>query len=399
MNEEEQKSVDTQNERTAEFVEQSDAQPTGQAKKAAPLIGIPEVIIIAVLFIACITMRMFVTDMRQISTQDIYYVSDVDTPTLKNVTYEQSGDTYIVKLLNMFPIGETTIKHVIRPQVYLGKEGIMLGGKTNLRVVNGFCEETYAKDAGLQIGDEITHVNGVAVNDDTFSAAIAASPNMCNIRVLRNEEIVDLTVRLNASHMLGIYVGGSTQTVLGTMTFVTRDGRYCAIGHEVEGSSALYTEAYQVYLQQNSSGEVIATQLTTENAGALKEYDIYGANGIVATDWLYGDLVEIGYSWEIDTDAPVEIYLATEDEPKLANLGKSKTQTLFALDDGTQIPVYPCTLADGADFAYGMSGSPVMQNGRLVGVLMALNKDNAAQGYFLPIDRLYEHFIGFEDMM
>lgn len=389
MNEEEQTQTNTQTE-----------QPAQQAKKKkAVLIGIPEIIIIAVLFFACITMRMFVADIRQLSTQDIYYVSDVDTPTLKNVTYEQNGDTYTVKLLNMFPIGETTIKHVLRPQVYLGKEGIMLGGKANLRVVNGFCEETYAEDAGLQIGDEITHVNGVAVNDDTFSEAVAASPEMCNIQVLRDGKTVDLTIRLNSSHMLGIYVGGSTQTILGTMTFVTQDGHFCAIGHEVEGSSALYTEAYQVYLQQNSDGEMIATQLISDNAGELKGYDAYGANGIVATDWLYGDLVEIGYSWEINMDSPVEIYLATETEPKLANLSKSTTQTLFALEDGTQIPVYPCTLVDGADFAYGMSGSPVMQNGRLVGVLMALNKDDATQGYFLPVDRLYEHFIGFEDMM
>lgn len=377
--------------------EQQTGNITMQKRKRKTLIGIPELLIIVALFLLCITMQSYITKTRLLTTQDIYYVSDEASPAFSNVTFEPSGDKYTVKLLDMFSLGETTIKQVVRPTVYLGKDGVILRGTANMRVINGFSEDSYAEDAGLQIDDIITHINGVAVTDDTLTETVKASENPCTVRVMRGEESIELSVPLNNAHLLGVTVGGKVQVITGAISFVTKDGEYCAIGHTVEGYSSLVSEAYQVHLTADVDTVDIDT-VAADTAGVLEDYDGFGAYGYIAPDWIYGQEVELGYAWEIDTTKPVDVYVVTEDEPKQAIIQNASIRTLMDMGNNTTVPIYTCTLLDGTDFISGMSGSPVMQNGRLVGVLMALNKDDAKLGYFIPVDRIYDHFIGFESV-
>ena len=106
--------------------------------------------------------------------------------------------------------------------------GIRLGDPLT---VAAFDTASAARDAGMEIGDRVTHINNIKVQSvKQLRQAVKQAGDTVSVRFLRNGESQTLSVPLRAG-LLGIYMKQCV-TGLGTVTYYDPiSGDFGALGH------------------------------------------------------------------------------------------------------------------------------------------------------------------------
>ena len=261
--------------------------------------------------------------------------------------------------------------------------------------------ENPAKAAGLRLGDLIVSANGRSVrsNDDLTAAITAAAGEALQVEYLRDGEqytctLTPVTDRDTGAWRAGVWVRDSSAGI-GTLTFTdAAHGTFAGLGHAISDSDT----GAQISLL---SGEIVPVTITgcvRGAAGAPGELRGEFAGGaalgtVLANDatGVYGALqgsvpgtaCPVAEAQEVAL-GPAQI-LTTVDEgtPRLYDVEIERVN-MTAADPNRNLLVRvtdPELLRKTGGIVQGMSGSHILQSGRLVGAVTHVLVNDPAHGY------------------
>lgn len=295
------------------------------------------------------------------------------------------------------------------PQVYLGgypiglklyADGVVVVGTEAVDTKSGFVNT--AQKAGLKLGDVIKKVDGVDVKSNAQVSAIieksGGEPIVFDVK--REEKIFQVTFNAAFSeseqkYKAGIWIRDSSAGI-GTVTFSMKNGAFASLGHAVCDIDTKSTIPI-------SQGECTAAQITgfvkgeNGSAGELCGYlesertGIIYSNGSIGVYGCFDSLPENTQMYEVASKNQVqvgeaEIYSTVEHgvverysvviEKIDKNSSENKNLVLKVTDRNL--------IEKTGGIIQGMSGSPIVQNGKIVGAVthVFLNDPTGGFGIF-----------------
>ena len=268
-----------------------------------------------------------------------------------------------------------------------------------------------AKNAGLQAGDVITGVDGSAVTTAESLTELltksAGKPVHIAYRRAGEERTALLTPfrdEATGAVRLGAWVRDSTAGV-GTLSFYDPEtGRYAALGHAItdgDTGSVLTVSEGQVLRadivgvqkgQKGAPGELKGSFLREgEVLGDIRRntiLGIYGSLDAPAANALYPDGLPIGLRSGVHTGAAtilssvdgagVQEYTIEITRVNQQSVPAPKSMVIRVTDERL--------LSATGGIVQGMSGSPIIQDGRLIGAVTHVFVSDPTQGYGLYVD-------------
>lgn len=256
-----------------------------------------------------------------------------------------------------------------------------------------------AKNAGFKIGDIIIKVNDTKVeNINSMVNTINNSSNpTINFKVLRNskEKDINLTIKLESDQVLktGLYVKDKINGV-GTLSYIDPQTRiFGSLGHEIlEGNTASKFEIKDGKIYEATVSSIVKSEIGRageKNASYNKE-EIYGNIVENQTSGIYGkytddidisNTIEIGESNTVTTgEATIRTVIENNQvEEFTINILKINTESqtkniLFEIKDQR-------LLNSTGGIIQGMSGSPIIQNNKLIGAVNYVIVNDPTKGY------------------
>lgn len=258
-----------------------------------------------------------------------------------------------------------------------------------------------AKNAGLKIGDCIVKVNGTPVHSaQQMRDALSASGNTAHLTIRRGSKELETTVKITATESgakLGVYLKQGISGI-GTVTWYDpATGKFGALGHGVNGSSGVLMQmaAGSTYPAQVMSvtkgksghpGQLRGSCEGAESCGELLRNTPQGVFGKSRQGWL-GEAIPVGSAEQVHTGQ--------------ASI-RSTVSNFTTGDYSVEIlKVYPASRADGRNMllkvtdstlleatggiVQGMSGSPIIQDGKLIGAVthVLVNAPDIGYGIFI----------------
>lgn len=272
---------------------------------------------------------------------------------------------------------------------------------TDFGAVNGRqSQRSPAEAAGIRKGDIIKTVNGIEITDSiSVSAAVQEDPT-CTIDVVRDGEEMTFTANAlesdaDGEYKLGMWTKDSVAGI-GTMTYYDPEtGGFAGLGHAVSDTSTgvlmplLSGEITAVTITDvirgaaGSPGELCGAFISSVELGTLTLNSEYGVFGKCDTAPILADPVEVAHKDEVHTGKAV-IYTTTG-----GMMPEEYAVEIVSIDRDSDSPVRNMTiritdsdlLSRTGGIVQGMSGSPILQNGRLVGAVTHVLVNDSAMGY------------------
>lgn len=373
--------------------------------------------------------EMIVTyaDVHQANVSD-EYSSFIDLELPKNINVASNGEltetVMSVKLFNLFTIKKVNVRLLTDTDVYVGGEtvgfnllsdGVICVGSNAVATSDGTKEPI--KDSGLVEGDAILKIEDIEIDNIEDIDRIINLPTFAgkeiNLTIMRNgeEKIVKITPVfdvLTQKYKLGLWVRNSASGV-GTLTYIKQsDFRFGAVGHPIIDSSLgenFEVESGNIYKckllgikkgEKNNPGEIKSTINLSDDAIGLADtnckYGVYGNilnKGVIdasRTSTLGGRLsVELG-------DAKIYCNLDNEGV-KAYNIKIIRANKQNSADDKSMIIKVTDKelLAKTGGIIQGMSGSPIVQNGKVVGAVTHVFVNDPTRGYGVYIDWMIDN--------
>lgn len=265
---------------------------------------------------------------------------------------------------------------------------------------------TAAKDAGLKIGDEIINIDGVAVDDAAdVRQALERSDGRVSLRILRggSEHDLSLTPAITEDGpRLGVYLRQGV-TGIGTVTWYDpATGDFGTLGHGVNNSkgelvkmtSGKVYSASVLSVKRGKCGEPGQLRGGVDSAAALGKLEkntLQGVFGSADTGWK-GETVQTASADEIETGPATICSTVSGDSVQeysveiLKIYPNSKAEGRNMLLRVTD----PALLAATGGIVQGMSGSPIIQDGKLVGAVTHVLVNDPTTGYGIFIDNMLD---------
>jgi stage IV sporulation protein B len=266
-----------------------------------------------------------------------------------------------------------------------------------------------AEEAGFKIGDRIISVNDYEVSDvSSLLDKINSTEESINVKfgVLRGNDLKNITMKLQkdatGGYKTGIYVKDSI-TGIGTITYIDpTDNSYGALGHEVlESNSGVNFKLL--------NGKIFSSKITSINKARLGEPG--EKNAKLDTKNVYGNInlnLETGIFGNLNTKISNESVLPVMnlDDVKIGKAeiitvleGNKKEQfdiEILSIDKKNATKNFLIKITDDrllkktGGIIKGMSGSPIIQEGKIVGAITHTIVDNPTKGYGISIIKMLE---------
>ncbi len=296
--------------------------------------------------------------------------------------------------------------------IYVKTSGVLVVGIGEFE--NSAGRKVSPAKYALQKGDYILKVNGEEMeNKKHFISTVEGSEgDDLVLTIKRNGEITDVMVTPDANQnkdwKVGIWVRDNAQGI-GTMTYEDTDNSFGALGHginDVDTSLLMNLEEGTLYRT-----EIVGiTRGSNGNPGELTGYIEYDGDNVIGeitentTEGIFGicddevkeessfEPIPIALKQEI-TLGPAKIICSVTGEPEFydveiveVNLERDN------INRGIVVQVVDeklLTLTGG--IIQGMSGSPIIQNGKLVGAVTHVLVQDSTRGYGIFIEEMLGH--------
>ena len=265
---------------------------------------------------------------------------------------------------------------------------------------------SYAKDAGLKIGDEILKINSTRVSStaDVKTALSQCGPQVA-LTVRRGEKVSTLQLspkQTDDGPKLGIYLRQGIAGI-GTVTFYDPDtGLFGTLGHGVnDAKGSLLTmkqgiafEAEVLSVRKGKCGEpgqLKGDADMVDVLGPLLKNTPQGVFGITKVPWKGEPMPAASYG-EIRTGSAA-----------IRSTVDGDTAQEYSVEI---MKIYPQDRSDGRNFlikvkdpklleitggiVQGMSGSPIIQDGKLVGAVTHVLVNDPTMGYGIFIENMLD---------
>ena len=276
----------------------------------------------------------------------------------------------------------------------------------NTVTVAGVEEGSSAKAAGLQAGDRLISIDGRGIRT-TEDVRIALNHSQGTIRLTLQRDGELKTVRIVPTitaegPKLGIYLRQGI-TGIGTVTYYDPATQtFAALGHGVNDQSGqlLQLTAGHVYSakvasvrkgQSGTPGQLIGALCAADPLGAVNQNTNHGIFGSVRIPWKAQPL-PVGESDEVTAGSATILSTVTGDTPREYSVEILKVYPA-SRQNGRNMLIRvtdPDLLAITGGIVQGMSGSPIIQDGKLIGAVTHVLVNDPTTGYGIFIDNMLD---------
>ena len=327
-----------------------------------------------------------------------------------------------LKLFGIIPLKSINVDVVDNVKLYPGgqsvgvilrTQGVLIVGQSPIIDQKGNTHFP-AKDAGIETGDTIVKVNDVFIQTDDQLAWIVNQLGVADKTILltikRNnkyltKEIKPIFCPETKTFRIGLYVRDNAGGV-GTLTFFEPlTGKYGALGHMISDTQTNQQinikkgKLVRASIQgieigrKGKPGEKIGTFVDNSELGDIQVNSYCGIFGTINNDVLdrsyYPQPLPIAYANQI-TIGKAEILTVLENE-KVEKFTISIEKIMTNRNDGKNMIIRiedPILLKKTGGIIQGMSGSPIIQNGKIVGAVTHVFVNDPTRGYGIFIENM-----------
>ncbi len=333
---------------------------------------------------------------------------------------QQQGNYFMsCKLFGLFPIKAVSVEVVDKEQVvpcgvpvgiYVKTDGILIIGTGS---VVGHDGMNYEPAVNLvKSGDYVKTVNEQVVKskDDLIEKINQSQGEPVILGILREDEYIQIKVEPvkteENDYKLGIWVRDDLAGV-GTLTFYDSQGKYGALGHPVSdmdtGLTVNLSEGtlYEAEIagitkgEKGNPGEIsgVITYLDQYKLGSVEEntsVGIYGELQRVPEENQENQYYPVNLKQNIEKGEAVIVSSVSGERREysinITNLDYNSDNKgiLFQVTD-------PELLNLTGGVIQGMSGSPILQNGKIIGAVTHVFVQDSTKGYGIFIENMLEH--------
>ncbi|CAM2808537.1 SpoIVB peptidase [Paenibacillus sediminis] len=333
------------------------------------------------------------------------------------ITSQQAGKTLLtLKIFGGIPLKTVSVNVIPDLKVIPGGQTIGVKVKSaGILVVGHHLVKTSdtskispGEEAGIQLGDLITHLNGVATNDvnkmaqTVEQAGLSKKPLKITLKRGNREVRTKITPAYDVDDKawrLGLYIRDSAAGV-GTLTFYApNEGVYGALGHVI---TDMNTQTPIIV----GSGQIVQSNVTSisksqdgepgeKRAHFLREskvlgsiernthFGIFGKMNENPDHSLYNTPIPVAFSEEVK-EGPAEILTVVNGQQverfKVEIVHVSRQDAPATKGIVLRI-TDPNLIEKTGGIVQGMSGSPIVQNGKLVGAVTHVFVNDPKSGY------------------
>ena len=331
---------------------------------------------------------------------------------------EDSRVTMDCKLFGVIPVKSVTVNVISEEElipsglpigIYVQTDGVLVIGTGSIVDADGLKKEPAV--SVVKSGDYIYAVNGeqITTKEELMEKVDQYGANPIVLGIRRNEEKIELSVEAvkngDGAYKLGIWVRDDLAGI-GTMTYVAKDLTYAALGHGVnDADTSSLLEMRQGSLYQTTIVDIVKGENGTpgELTGVINYQKEYCIGSVTANSdvGICGKLNQIPLSLEGVSRFPIglkqevtpgeaeivcscmgqrENYAINISEINFSDT-KDKREIVFEVTDERLL-----SLTGG--IVQGMSGAPIIQNGKLIGAVTHVYVNNPAKGYGIFIEEM-----------
>lgn len=295
--------------------------------------------------------------------------------------------------------------------IYLKSRGIMVIGTGEVTGTDGLIAEPAF--GILQSGDYIEAINGAPL---TSKEALITEVNKTKgseavLSVRRQGQLIDLKMNPlqteDGNYKLGAWVRDDTQGI-GTMTYVDMNGDFGALGHgisdsdtgsvvEIENGALYETEIMGIEKGTLGKPGVMSGVIYYGPGSALgaitsnTEEGIFGTVNDKFRQKLSGEAIPIGYRQDVkkgtayirsSVSGELKDYEIEIQRVDYTTTHKNKGMVIKVVD--------PRLLELTGGIVQGMSGSPIIQDGKLIGAVTHVFIQDSTRGYGIFLENMLE---------
>ncbi|MFA7636928.1 MAG: SpoIVB peptidase [Monoglobales bacterium] len=259
-----------------------------------------------------------------------------------------------------------------------------------------------AKDSDIRLGDRIFAVNGnqVESNSELIEFVKNSEGKSLTLTIGRAADRFDVKINPaksveNGQPKLGIWVRDSAAGI-GTLTFVKKgDNKFFALGHAItdkdirkkysvrKGSIEIADVLSVEKSREGVPGEVQATfGGNSQVIGSMEGNEECGIFGTYSAEY-EGKPVKVASRWQIQEGVASILCSLDNEKPKEYSIRIEKVILGGGFSEKSMVieVTDPELIRKTGGIVQGMSGSPILQNGRLVGAVTHVFIKNPRKGY------------------
>ena len=330
---------------------------------------------------------------------------------------EYTEDKLKVNLLGLVPIKQISVHKVDDIEVIPGGNSIGVRLSSNGVLVVGFSEISIGNDkkispageAGIEVGDIIVKVEDeeILTSHDLIKKISTINKEMINVELMRDGKSLNKKINLikedNGEYKLGLWVRDSTAGI-GTMTFYDeKSGKFAALGHPVTDGDT--NKPFTIKNGDLLQSSIISVRKGEKGApGELKgifvnddtpigniekntQCGIFGEGKREKCNPMRSSSMKVSFRDEIKLGKATILTTLDEEGPKEYDIEIVK---LFQQDvPGPKSMLIRVTdeelLRKTGGIVQGMSGSPIIQNGKIIGAVthVLINKPDVGYGIYI----------------
>lgn len=363
---------------------------------------------------ALLTVLIFVLSILNVVIKDYYFDKQLDNGRINmpEVSLANSDNVHSESEDMVLDLSDRKVMPSGMPiGIYVKTKGVMV---IDTGIITGMDGKLYSpcKDI-LKRGDYIININGVDIEDkrSLVSAVDECSGKAVTISVLRDSENITFEAtpvkNEDGRYKLGLWVKDDISGI-GTLTFVD-ESSFAALGHSINDNDT-------GIIFNISDGAIYNTNLVNivkpegSNPGRLEGVIDYSSSNIIGRvtgNTEYGisgfllknvDCTGLGYEWmniaakeEVKT-GPAYILSSITGKPEYYEI--NITNLSYDRANGNKSIELEITderlisLTDG--IVQGMSGTPIIQNNRLIGAVTHVFLNDSTKGYGIFIEYMLE---------
>ena len=290
-------------------------------------------------------------------------------------------------------------------------QGVLVDGMSEIKGQDNKIYKPY-EEAGIEQGDSIIEINDIEVNstDELISCVSKCRGNEINITYVKDGNILETQITpvktSENTYKLGLWVRDA-EAGIGTVTFYNKEtNSFAALGHGiqdidtgelVEISSGEFVTAEILDIkkgEKENPGRIEGTIEDGKKIGEIYSNTDFGVYGI-ATNTSRLDISNIE-EIEVASRSEIEIgkanVICTLEDGKRQEYEIEIQKIYINNNENNKSMVVKVTderlLEKTGGIIQGMSGSPIIQNGKLIGALTHVLVSDPTKGYALFADTM-----------
>ena len=313
---------------------------------------------------------------------------------------------FLVLIMSIFLLPVKSIAY--SNKIIVGGETIGIEIHSDGIYVVGFYEvneKNIAQNAGFQVGDIIKEINNRKIEDIYSLNQILDREGIYTFKVERNHNIKEIELEVKEDNNIlktGLYVKDQINGI-GTLSYIDPETKiYGSLGHEIIESTSFSKFEMQkgkIYKAEvssinksknNNPGEKNAIINKDEETGTINLNETEGIFGEFTDTLPNKELTEVSQINEIRKGKAIiktvlEKDIVEDFEIEILNIDEESTSKniLFEITDKR-------LLKESGGIVQGMSGSPIIQNNKIIGVVNYVIVEEAKKGYGIFITSMLE---------